>query len=156
MISFYCFSWLECPYVIHLQFLYYLLVHSQLCSHNLQNMVHNNYLVLFFTLCCLIDAGFRLWENAVGESELLSGQKFPNRKWRKPCICTFKRTQQNISQRWSHVRLHGPLHVYLLPALRPIPLNFLIYEGNFIFYFISVLVKITFCFCFHWKTVRDG
>ncbi len=80
-------------------------------------MVHHNYLVLFCTLCCPLDTGFRLWENAVGKLELLSGQKFPNRKWRKPCISTFKRTQQNISQRWSHVRLYGPLHVYHLPAL---------------------------------------
>ena len=28
-----------------------------------------------------------------------------SQKWRKPCIRAFKRTQQNISQRWSHVRL---------------------------------------------------
>ncbi len=105
----------ECPYVIWLEFLYYLYVHSQLCSYNLQNMVHCNYLVLFSTLCCPLDAGFRLWENAVGELELLSAQKVPHKKWRKPCISTFKRTQQNISQRWSHVRLYGPLHEYLLP-----------------------------------------
>ncbi len=57
----------ECPNVILLQFLYYSYVHSQLCSHNLQNMVHYNYLVLFSTLCCPLDAGFHLWENAVGE-----------------------------------------------------------------------------------------
>ncbi len=78
-------------------------------------MVNYNYLVLFSTLCCPLDTGFRLWETAVGELELLSGKKFPNRKWRKPCISTFKRTQQNISQRWSHVRLYGPLHVHHLP-----------------------------------------
>jgi hypothetical protein len=41
--------------------------HSQLCSHNVQNMVHNNYLVLFTSLCCPLDAGFRLREKAVGE-----------------------------------------------------------------------------------------
>ena len=70
----------ECPYVILPQFLYYLYVHSQLCSHNLQNMVHDNYLVLFSTLCCPLDAGFHLRENAAGELELLSGQKFPHRK----------------------------------------------------------------------------
>ncbi len=80
-------------------------------------MVHHSYLVLFSTLCCPLDAGSHLWENAVGELELLSGQKLPNRKWRKPCISTFKRTQQNISQRWSHVRLYGPLHEYHLPVL---------------------------------------
>jgi hypothetical protein len=84
-------------------------------------MVNDNYLVLFSFLCCPLDAGFRLWENAVGELELLSVQKFPHRKWRKPCISTFKRTQQNISQRWSHVRLYdGPLHEYLLPGGAPI------------------------------------
>jgi hypothetical protein len=70
----------ECPYVILLQFLYYLYVHSQLCSHNLQNMVHVNYLVLFSSLCCPLDAGFHLWENAVWELESLSGQKFHHRK----------------------------------------------------------------------------
>ncbi len=71
----------ECPYVIFiLQFLYFLYVHLQLCSHNLQNMVHCNYLVLFSTLCCPLDAGFRLLANAVGELELLSEQKFPHRK----------------------------------------------------------------------------
>jgi hypothetical protein len=79
-------------------------------------MVHYNYLVLFSTLCCPLDAGFRLWENVVGELELLPGQKFSKRKWRKPCNSTFKRTQQNISQRWSHVRLYGPLHVFHLPG----------------------------------------
>jgi len=109
----------ECPYALWLQFLYYWYVHSQLCSHNLPNMVHYNYLVLFTSLCCPLDAGFCLWENAVGELELLSGQKFPHRKWRKPCISTFKRTQQNISQRQSHSRLYGPLHVYHLPATEP-------------------------------------
>jgi hypothetical protein len=55
-------------------------------------MVHYNYLVLFSTLCCPLDA--------VVELELVSGQKFPHRKWRKPCISTFKCTQQNISQRY--------------------------------------------------------
>ncbi len=109
----------ECPYVICLQFLYYLYVNSQLCSFTIQNMVNDNYLVLFSFLCCPLDAEFRLWENAVGELELLSVQKFPHRKWRKPCISTFKRTQQNISQRWSHVRLYGPLHEYLLPGYSP-------------------------------------
>ncbi len=79
-------------------------------------MVNDNYLVLFSFLCCPLDAGFRLWENAGGELELLSVQKFPDRKWRKPCISTFKRTQQKISQRWSQVRLYGPLHEYLLPG----------------------------------------
>ncbi len=42
--------------------------------------------------------------------------KFSHWKWREPCISTFKRTQQNISQRWSYVRLYGPLHVYHLPG----------------------------------------
>ncbi len=42
-------------------------VHSKLCSHNVQNMVHANYLVLFTSLCCPLDAGFRLREKAVGE-----------------------------------------------------------------------------------------
>jgi hypothetical protein len=41
----------ECPYVICLKFLYYLYVHLQLCSHNIQNMVHYSYLILFSTLC---------------------------------------------------------------------------------------------------------
>jgi hypothetical protein len=44
-----------------------LYVHSQLSSHNVQNMVHYNYLVLFTSLCCTLDAGFRLREKAVGE-----------------------------------------------------------------------------------------
>jgi hypothetical protein len=44
-----------------------LYVHSQLSSHNVQNMVHDNCLVLFTTLCCTLDAGFRLREKAVGE-----------------------------------------------------------------------------------------
>ncbi len=107
----------EYPYLIWLQFLYDLYLHSQLCSHNLLNMVYYKYLVLFSTLCCPLDAGFRLWENAGGELELLSSQKFPHSKWRKTCICSFKRTQQNISQRWSHNRLYGPLHVYHLPGM---------------------------------------
>jgi hypothetical protein len=80
-------------------------------------MVYYNYLALFTSLCCTHDAGFRLWENAVRELYLLSGQEFSQRKWRKPCISTFQRTQQNISQRWSHVWLNGPLHEYLLPDL---------------------------------------
>jgi len=100
----YCFPWLGMSICYFLQFLYYLYVHSQLCSHNLQNMVHDKYLVLFSTLCCPLDAGFHLWENAVWELESLSRQKFHHRKWRKPCISTFKRTQRNISQRWSRVR----------------------------------------------------
>jgi hypothetical protein len=66
-----------------------LYVDSQLCSHNVQNMVHDNYLVLFTSLCCPLDAGFRLREKAVGELYLLSGQKFYYRKRRKPCIRTF-------------------------------------------------------------------
>jgi hypothetical protein len=46
-----------------------LYVHSQLCSHKVQNMVpvHDNYLVLFTSLCCPLDAGFRLREKDVGE-----------------------------------------------------------------------------------------
>jgi hypothetical protein len=66
--------------IICLHFLYNLYVHSQVCSHNLQNMVHYNYIVLISTLCCPLDAGFRLRENAAGELELLSGQKFPHKK----------------------------------------------------------------------------
>jgi hypothetical protein len=57
-----------------------LYVHSQLFSHNVQNMVHDNYLVLFTSLCCPLDAGFRLREKAVRELLLLSGQKFSHRK----------------------------------------------------------------------------
>ncbi len=68
----------------------------------------NNHLVLFSTLCWPLDAGFRLRENAVGALELLSGQKFPHRKWRKPRISTLKRTQQNISQRCPMFGSKGP------------------------------------------------
>ncbi len=53
-----------------------LYVHEQLRSHSVQNMVHDIYLVLFTFLSCPHHAGFRLWENAVAELELLSGQKF--------------------------------------------------------------------------------
>ncbi len=59
---------------------------------------------IIYCLCCPHDTGFRFWENAVRELELLPGQEFPHRKWRKPCFSPFKCTQQNISQRWSHVR----------------------------------------------------
>ncbi len=97
MIPFTVFPGYECPQVIWLQFLYYFYVHSQPCSHNLQNIVRYIYLFLFSTLWWPLDAGFCLWENAVGELELLSGQ-------------------QNISQRWSNFRLYGPLHVYHLPG----------------------------------------
>ena len=44
-----------------------LYVHSQLWSHNVQNMVHENYLVLFSSLCFPLDAGFRLREKDGGE-----------------------------------------------------------------------------------------
>jgi hypothetical protein len=44
-----------------------LYVYLQLNSHNVQNMVDANYLVLFTSLCCPHVAGFRLGENAVGE-----------------------------------------------------------------------------------------
>ncbi len=101
----YCFSWLGMPICYLTSISVLLICTSQLCSQNLQNMVYYNYLVLFSTLCCPLDAGFRLWENAAGELELLSGQEIPHRKWRKPCISTIKCTQQNISQRWTHVRL---------------------------------------------------
>jgi hypothetical protein len=44
----------------------YMYIHN--CVHiNVQNMVHDNYLVLFTSLCCTLDAGFRLREKAVGE-----------------------------------------------------------------------------------------
>ncbi len=35
-----------------------------------------------------------------------------HRKWRKPCISTFKWTQKNISPRLSIVQLYQSLHVY--------------------------------------------
>ncbi len=54
-------------------------------------MVHAYYLVLFISLCCPHDAGFRLCENCKG-------------------------TIITLSQRWSHVQLYGPLHVNLLPG----------------------------------------
>jgi hypothetical protein len=53
-----------------------LYVHSQLCSHNVQNMVHHNYLVLFTSLCCPLDAGFRLREKA--RDGLLLGSMGPS------------------------------------------------------------------------------
>jgi hypothetical protein len=57
----------EYPYVICLHFLYIpLYVHKQPSSHNVQNIVHDNYLVLFTSLCCTHDAGFHLLEDAVG------------------------------------------------------------------------------------------
>jgi hypothetical protein len=44
----------------------YMYIHN--CVHiNVQNMVHDNYLVLFTSLCCTLDAGFRLREKAVEE-----------------------------------------------------------------------------------------
>jgi hypothetical protein len=49
-----------------------LYVHLQLCSHNVENMVHNNYLVLFTSLCCPLDAGFRLREKAVGNYSIIT------------------------------------------------------------------------------------
>jgi hypothetical protein len=63
-----------------LNFCITLYVHSQLCSHNVQNMVNYNILVLFTSLCCPLDAGFRLREKAVGELQILSGRKFSYRK----------------------------------------------------------------------------
>ena len=84
--SLYCFYWWKWPHVICLQFLYYLYVNSQLCSLNIQNMVHDKYLVLFSFLCCPLDAGFHLWENAAGELEVLSGQKFPHRNEENPAL----------------------------------------------------------------------
>jgi hypothetical protein len=44
-----------------------LYLYSQLSSHNFQNMVDDNYLVLFTSLCCPHVAGFHLRENAVAE-----------------------------------------------------------------------------------------
>jgi hypothetical protein len=103
--SCYCFSWLRMStcHMTSISVITFMYIHN--CVPIIFNMVHHNYIVLFSTLCCPLDAGFHFWENAVEELELLSGQKFSHRKWRKPCISTFKRTQQNISQRWSRVRL---------------------------------------------------
>ncbi len=107
---------------------------SQLCSHNLQNMVHYNYLVWFSTLCCPLDAGFRLWEKAVGELKLLSGTTFPNRKWRKPCISTFSHQPEMVpcSALWAPPCIPPPWGrsplvslVYALAALA-----YLKYKGN--------------------------
>jgi hypothetical protein len=53
-----------------------LYVHSQLCSHNVQNMVHHNYLVLFTSLCCPLDAGFRLREKLLGNYNYSHGRSF--------------------------------------------------------------------------------
>jgi hypothetical protein len=51
------------------------------CVHIIFTIWYNyNYLNLFSTLSCPLDAGFHLRENAAGELELLSGQKFPHRK----------------------------------------------------------------------------
>ena len=63
----YCFSWLGMSICYLPSTSVYLYVHLQLCSHNVQNMVHDNYLVLFTSLCCPLDAGFRLREKAGGE-----------------------------------------------------------------------------------------
>jgi hypothetical protein len=43
-----------------------------LSSHNVQNMVDDNYLVLFTSLCCPHVAGFQLRENAVGELSIIT------------------------------------------------------------------------------------
>ncbi len=80
----YCSSWLGMS-ICHLTSISVLLI----CTFT---TVSHNYLVLISTLCCLLDVGFHLWENAVEELELLWRQKFPHRKWRKPCISTFNHT----------------------------------------------------------------
>jgi len=54
------------------------------CVHIIfKNMVHDNYLVLFSTLCCPLDAGFCLRENAAREPELLSGLKVSTQEMKK-------------------------------------------------------------------------
>jgi hypothetical protein len=57
----------ECQYVIYLQFLYSFICILTTEFTNVQNMVDDNYLALFTSLCCPHVAGFHLRENAVGE-----------------------------------------------------------------------------------------
>ncbi len=60
----------ECPYVISLQFLYYLYVHSQLSSHNIQNMVH--IIILYYFLLCEV----HLMQGFIYEKVLQGNQNY--------------------------------------------------------------------------------
>ncbi len=76
-----------------------------------QNMLHGDYLVLSSSLCPN-DAGFRLCEMLKVNYNYSQGRSFSQEKKKTP-HWYFKRTQQNLSPRWSHIRLYRPLHVYL-------------------------------------------
>ncbi len=114
----------EFQYVICFHFLYsfmflYMYIHNSV--HIIFKIWYITIILSYFLLCAFHFMQGFLYEERCRINWITLRPEVSSQEMKKTCISTFKRTQHNISQRWSHIRLYGPLHEYLLPGVPPSP-----------------------------------
>ncbi len=76
-------------------------------------------IIMYYLILCAVHMmqGFIYEKMLKGDYNYSQDRSFLKGNEENPVLVLSNVHKQNISQRWSHVRLYGPLHEYLLPGL---------------------------------------